>query len=258
MFWGAQKPWIGKRVDWSNSISPGLVAYYLMNEGSGDVFDLTNNNLSGSFINSPSWAAGPNGSVVSFDGSNDRIDVSFFPNLDELSIVAWVKRGSGSGVREYIANLELAGISQHILWFNGVNDLNITITSNGTVTAASSPVAGGDWFQVGFTVSSSTTTLYLNGRSTGTPDTTFTKTAFDSLHLGGRTSDNARNLEGLIDHILIWDRALTADEVFKMYLNRYFLVKGPFSELTSYFAPAVVTDTVFVARRRRMDNGYFL
>lgn len=61
------KPGRGAVIDWSNPLSQGLVHYYPLNEGAGNVaYDLCRNlNLSAAgFGSNPVWSGGPKGSAI--------------------------------------------------------------------------------------------------------------------------------------------------------------------------------------------------
>jgi hypothetical protein len=68
------------------------------------------------------------------------------------------------------------------------------------------------WQHVVFARSGEQATLYLNGVEEGSATLTPTHRNSMSAFLGGR-SDNFANLEGRMDEVAIFDRALTANEV---------------------------------------------
>src|SRR3989338_4761919 len=72
---------------------PGLVAGYAFDEGSGTTAtDTSGNNNSGTLTNGPAWSTGQYGGALSFDGTNDYVNVPDAASLDLTSwtISAWV------------------------------------------------------------------------------------------------------------------------------------------------------------------------
>jgi len=68
-----QKPDIGVQLNTDHPLAQGLVGYWLMNEGTGNITqDLSGNSKHAAFYNSTTWRTGQLGSLY-FDGSNDYI-----------------------------------------------------------------------------------------------------------------------------------------------------------------------------------------
>ena len=89
-----------------NSRTPGLVACWHMNEGTGTTTkDATQNGNNGTLVNGPTWVDGKFGKCLSFDGVNDYVNCGNNGSLnptDAITIVAWVKYNSVSGCQEIV------------------------------------------------------------------------------------------------------------------------------------------------------------
>lgn len=84
------------------SLTRGLVAYYPMEEGQGQVLhDGALDNL-GNFEDSPSWTTGNIGSnALSFDGSNDAVSINYRDFIATGTISFWIKTSDTSASDPY-------------------------------------------------------------------------------------------------------------------------------------------------------------
>ena len=82
--------------------SSGLVASYSMNQAAGSVLaDLSGNGNNGTLINGPLWLSGKNGTALSFNGSNQRVDIANSASLrltTGTTLSAWIKPQMSSPV----------------------------------------------------------------------------------------------------------------------------------------------------------------
>ena len=70
------KPTGSPRINGSHPLARGLVGFWLLNEGAGlKALDFSGLSNHGALTNGPTWGAGRYGKAVSFDGSNDYIEV---------------------------------------------------------------------------------------------------------------------------------------------------------------------------------------
>ena len=99
------KPFRGARINRTHPLARGLVACYLMNEGGGNqIFDLTQNGATGTFVADTAWTTSLNGPALSFDGTDDHVTLvdSSALKVGNLSIVSWFELNdpaAGNGLR---------------------------------------------------------------------------------------------------------------------------------------------------------------
>ncbi len=100
-----QKPPLPVHINWEHPLSRGLVGCWLFNEGGGNIaFDLSGHVNHGT-INGATWTAEKLGSALSFDGTNDYVEV---PDPDQelapdaLTFAVWIKILSGWYVHDRI------------------------------------------------------------------------------------------------------------------------------------------------------------
>lgn len=187
-----------------------------------DYSGLNNNGTlgGGTAANAPTWTSnGTLGGAYDCDNS-DFIDL---PNdlgySQSVSIVAWFKRG-GSPPGSY-----------HII--SGGQELEISIpdpggqirtgvyTSDGRfVSNHGSGLLDGNWHLVGFTFNGSKKLSYIDGSYVGELDTAGTlTTSFSYRRLCRYGSSTTYYLNGSIDEVRIYNRTLSASEIYRLYLE---------------------------------------
>jgi len=198
----------GKDVDWSSSSGQ-------IKDNSGDGNDGTTN---GGMTNDQSAAEGRVGQALSFDGSDDYIDVGgadFYDLTAPFSVSGWVnihkdlsendvfgKYNDGNGwiFRKYNNVLQL--------WFDG----------NGHASKAYNPPTN-EWEHWGATWDGSQVKYYVNGALFDSVSTTDTvKSSGNTLKLGQRGDrSNDNDFDGTIDDARIYNQTLTANEIQRIY-----------------------------------------
>jgi hypothetical protein len=83
----------------AQDITTGLVGHWKFDEGSGTTAtDSSGNNNTGTLVNGPVWTTGKMGGALSFDGSDDYVDVGTVPNYSPAmsygTFSAWIKTDS--------------------------------------------------------------------------------------------------------------------------------------------------------------------
>jgi len=213
-------------------IIKGLVGHWTMNEGEGGVaHDLSGNDNHGTLVNGPTWANGKAGEALDFDGASDYIAISdseaTTSNLaitGAITLSAWVKlndmtsevimgRGSGTGS---------AGNYGYVLMvYNGSVVLNMH--SNTAVYALGSVLAtDSNWHFITATWDGTMNTngvkIYIDGTLSrqGTSTISVMGQPVYQFRIGVSSSSLAY-VNGLIDDVRIYNRALTEDEVRLIY-----------------------------------------
>jgi hypothetical protein len=211
---------------------PGCVAYYTLNEASGDALDSVAGN-DGTPSGVTYGATGKIGDAYTFDGINDYVsmgDVLDFNYDEEFSISAWVKCDTLLRLNTIAAKLEGAsnyrGWQFYIASDNKINLAFIDTLSN--LTSFSSPAvisSTGVWYHVAATKPVSATTgwkIYLNGVSQTLADDSVGTLASSTLNavdlsIGGRSTIVDGYFDGEIDEVALFDTALTAAQITELY-----------------------------------------
>ena len=189
--------------------------------GSGTTWsDLSGNSNSGTLTNGPTFNSDNNGSIV-FDGSDDVVSISDSSSIDvtpTVTISSWINpSGFGGGnygriidsqdsYNFFLDNTTSSGTNAIRYWPNTGDALSV----NNVVTL-------NEWANFTVVHSGSNVVIYKNGISIGTSGSFSTLPSTSSGLTIGNRDDNAREFEGKISQVLVYDTALTAAEVKQNY-----------------------------------------
>ena len=201
-----------------------------------DLAGFNNIGVYGSGTASPSQVAGKVAGSLSFDGSNDYVEVAHNTEIDFLgncandvaeafTIDAWIKTTANSGVQTILDKRANPSnpIGYHLFLFDG--RLGLQLANGGTFTnfiAPGNPVADGNWHFIAVTVSRCRTAsgkLYVDGNlaHTFTPISgNYSNTA--NLNIGRRIPAFGINFfNGAIDELEIFKRVLDVAELQSIF-----------------------------------------
>jgi len=184
--------------------------------------------LVGTFASATSSASvqGKLGQALSFNGSDDYVVIpsssDFNFGTGAFTYSMWVKKNA-SATRYDLLSTKSGSFQDATLFINSDNTIKLftrdtTGTVTKTVTSNSTP-SSSTWFHVVATRDSAGVLhMYINGTTDGTPVTGATQdlstgTGFDI----GENQSVASQLDGTLDDVRIYNRALSADEVERLY-----------------------------------------
>lgn len=210
----------------------GLVGYWPMNEGTGTtVGDFSGKGSVGSITNGV-WVNGKYGKALSFNGSNSKVSLGTSDNLritGPFSITAWVYIDTVPDTNRHEADIlsHVLDVTSngnwtfHIGTYNGQNTNLVFSWHDGSWHDAigTSQVGTSAWKHVAVTYNGATMTMYIDGKADGTPacnistsGSGFNNTIGTSFNTAG-----AYYFDGMIDEVRMYNRALSAAEVAKLY-----------------------------------------
>lgn len=206
--------------DWFN----GLIGYWKLDEGTGAVAgDSSGNNNNGTLQNGPTWVYGKYGKALSFDGVNDYVEVTQSSSLDianSVSVTAWVypRAFPASGIilsRWYDGTEPDRGIVLHLM--PGSYHFGVIDDNNHLYVPFSFEI--NKWYYLAATWNGSVSRAYVNGIEIGNRSTSGSFTN-QNLNLGIGSDINPINshFNGTIDEVMIYNRALSEEEVFAHYI----------------------------------------
>jgi len=271
------KPMLGELIELHD---PHLVGCWLMNEGGGDtIYDLSGNGNDGTLTGDTHWVPGKYGSCLDFDGDGDYVQItddatlSFGDGTNDspFSIVAWVNMDDATEF--YIMSKGPVDDISGDEWLFSVNDddkLYFRVTDNSpgnreevisdnTVTSdegtwvqyvATYDGRGGEDAQNGLFI-------YRNGQfiaQTQTDQGSYTAMHDTSspVFIGALWPEEPHpyggESNGAIDNVMIYNRALGADEIQQPYSDPFcmFRVVRPELYVTSGGEPSGGGRVIFI------------
>jgi hypothetical protein len=198
-----------------NPSSEGLVAHYAFEN---DLADSSGNGLDGTAIGDPVFVAGVEGMALDFNG-DDYVDcggVAEFSFTDAMTVSTWVNiRSVTTAWMALVAKGENA-------WRLGVNNTTTGIHygfSGGTrgwqAANTATELALDEWYHVAATYDTTVgATVYINGKpDASNPNLDGIDTNAMPLLLGENPEATGRLLDGILDEIKIYNRALSEAEI---------------------------------------------
>ena len=206
-----------------NASDPGsdnLKAWWKMDEATGtSAYDISGNANTGAFgagSSAPTWAQGKVGKALQFDGTDDYINISDSPSLTisgQNTIEFWFKPS---------VTINPSDPLTHILLWKGNSDTIGTANSDGRLeirgpdprpVSTTSTWIAGTWYHIALTLDSGGYKLYINGILEGTSTSTYSiLSSSNSITIGG-SPDLPSWFNGFIDHVKIYNSALTAAQI---------------------------------------------
>lgn len=210
------------------------------------------------------------GQALSFDGSNDYIDIpDIIEGLSTMTVSIWVKNEDLSGATRRIFKQTGGGADPIELSFSsgsGSNDYKYQCTVETTSLAENTPLSAQyrdtDWHHVVCIYDGSNIKLYIDGELSGTSAgiTGLVVTTTNNLTIGSSGTDTWK---GKIDDARIYNRALSAIDVKRLYNSG--MTNGNSSRTSSMtsglvgmwsFDGADVTDKVYDRSGRGNHGGF--
>lgn len=196
----------------------GLIAAWHFDENAGT----TANDAAGDHhgvINNAMWTSGIRGSALEFDGSvSSHVRMAngglFNPVGNNISFSFWFRLNAvgnnGTFIFQnvkYIVNLDAQGKITFALYTPDWKAVN---------SGVSNRVLDTDWHHVAMTYDGSEMKIYLDGlQRTSTPNTGDLRSSTSDVYIGKQTT--SKPFTGIIDEMLMYERALTETEILQIY-----------------------------------------
>jgi len=200
------------------------------------IYDLSGSGYTGTLTNGPAFSS-LNGGLISFDGSNDYINISSTNMLtfgtNPFTIDFWIYTTSGSGIRTILSNYSDYNTDYSTYFYMGIYTYEVLSMTNKVLLLDSTgnfinnsfgaDITTNQWTHVAFTRSGNDLNCYKNGVlvSSATKSNNFSGSRASKI--GGGVASIAA-FPGYLPSTKIYNRALTAQEVLQNYnaiKNRY-------------------------------------
>ena len=174
----------------------------------------------GTLQNGATFAPGQSGQAFSFDGINDFVSVANTATMDvgagDFTVALLVKFNSLAA--EYDFASKVAGTGVWLVEFNQPSSLRFLVretTSNQNDLVVPVSLTVGQWYRIVAVRAGNTNTLYLDGQVIGTQTagTAANVGAGGSAAIGKLATTTARFMNGLLDEVRLYNRALTPEDI---------------------------------------------
>ena len=174
----------------------------------------------------PTWSnSGVVGGAYSFDGSNDRIELSLPSVFNDISnndftISMWLKSEDiGDPWRRVMEARK--DTDDFVQFFQMGSEIHFGVCEDGLRRAVKTETLSSNiWYCVSgvWDASEKSLAIYVNGNvSTETGNRHYGYGSHSALHIGQRT-DSSRNWLGMIDEFEVYDHTLSSEQIYQNYL----------------------------------------
>ncbi len=232
---------LGEQIDRAHQLGDPVAAWFFL-EGSGNkAFDLSGNGNTGT-ITTATWVAGKYGSSLNFNGSTSKVNCGSGLSIDDIfvgggTVVAYINpRTGGGGSQGRICQKGPSTDQVYLLQIVANNEwrfYHLRVTSAGGWDTPTNSVVFGKDHVVAVTYDNGSTAndpkIYIDGISQTltqpiNPSGVASSDAAHDLNIGGRDTDD-RTFDGLISHILFYNRILSASEIALLYEKPFCMFK---------------------------------
>ncbi len=228
----------GDAVNRGHALNRGLVGWWLGLPGMSAgprLLDINGTRNHGTLTNGPTWGPGPNGrfGALTFNGPNSdarATNSTFNKTITAATFAAFLRRtgnflaatgiamsrGGGGNVTG-LASAYAGGSATNILGYTWNDDPGAYNWNSGLTIPADR------WVLCVATVSATTVTAYLCDGSITTASNSIAhaSTTMANLNIGADPGVADRTVSGAIQSSWMWDRVLSASEVFALYDQSY-------------------------------------
>ncbi len=226
-----------------------LVAHYNFDQSSGtNLPDLAGGDNNGTLTNmtGSEWTASgapvpvtPPGNGLSFDGSNDYVQISGFPYIQvgpgyNATFEVWLKNPGGM---IFCKNQDWDSGDSYEFWLKTETSGTVTFCwkQSGCGTSSDS-VTDGQWHHVAVVTAGGSGTFYVDGSPSGTFTVTANAQKNFPFLIGARHTDNSSTIgsffSGEMDELRIWNTACTQAQIQSSMYNT---LVGNESGLVAYY-----------------------
>lgn len=233
----------GKEGVLSNEIFSGLVAHWKMDEATSTAttttFDSSGKANHGTFVNGPSRASSTCkvSHCLSFDGADDRVNIptplNSFPT-STITVSAWIKVSNHVNWYDYVRNNWAGNAGAWLLYSDSSGNARFGVIDGAlaqhNATGCSTAFTTSTWHMMTGTYDTSTVRVYLDGTQCSATSSLSGQTLYTagSIQFGEWGSAGATAHE--VDDIRIYSRALSADEIQRLWnstvFTRYFNIEN--------------------------------
>ncbi len=157
-----------------------------------------------------------------FDGTSDYVTITNNSDIaitGDMTITAWLYLGA-TGAFQYVAAKRASGTNYQFYIRN--TDV-LSFYDGSSLENDTTTLSGSTWYHVAVVVDAGTSTkFYINGSLSSTGGSTSPSATTDNLFLGALPS-LSQYLNGYLDEVALFNRALTASEISNIHANKLYV-----------------------------------
>ncbi len=223
-----------------------------LGEDSSTVVDMTGNGNSGSVTQATWTSSGKYNGAFDFDGTGDSITTTIdLDTYSSFTVTGWVyprdtgESGTRTGFFGQNDAFETLWDGTTLNYWTESGDCDITVEKN-------------QWVHIALQYHSSTIYIYKNGALANSVSGGGSSSYTFNIGGGGINSETGNTLDGIIDEIRIWNRALSSDEIYQHYvsnLQKYNSTQWYLTVNQTKDATSLLEDGVYTYQISAEDTG---
>lgn len=258
------------RLNKSHQLSQGLVSAWGYYEGSGSSLnDLSGQSARGTFTSPgtlPSWTKGQSGYAINFPNAGyiDHGSANYGLANKSFSVLIVLKRNASGGSSETIWGQGSVADTDKSLHLHFFNDLFVFgFFGDDLITVGSFPDTT-NWhtWVATYDTGNKAKNLYQDGVNVG-QSTAAANFSGDSTTWTGKGPYGGDPYNGLIDHVLVYNRVLSLAEIKALSSDSWAVYRQPdnramFGPYASAGAPPPTTAQIYPAMQGQLNSGGFV
>lgn len=207
-------------------VTADLVGRWMCDEGVGGmVYDTSGNGRNGILRGNVTWTQGRVGKALALGGNyGDYVDLGNWDPSEgtgQLTVAHWLYWSGSGGEWQGTMGKRDSWNADEMMWqveltTNSDPPGYINFTRENGNPSQGFTLPERQWVHVAVTFDGNTSTLYRDGQVVGTSAFSFGADPSSALTLGACEADGGNPWKGYIDDVRLYNRALTAAEVFKI------------------------------------------
>ncbi len=214
-----------------SGVDTGLVGYWPFNgkgfSSSTVTIDRSGRGNNGTLTGGPVKTIGRIGQGISFDGTDDYIDMGDAVEPSNITVSAWVKPDVTTLNKRIVSKWGASGSRQYLLAVDNTssNKFTFSVSSDGAtaneICDTTSTYTAGQWYFLVGTYDGSDCKIYVNGTDVSSIASSTSGNIYSSgtynLRIGAEADDGSNPFDGSIDEVRIYNRALSSSEIGSLY-----------------------------------------
>jgi hypothetical protein len=214
------------------ALSDNLVAYWKLDESSGNASDATGNGSTLTNNGSVTYSAAKINNGASLGGAGKYFscsDNSYISTTGDTTWQVWWYPTTLNAQQAFFDKWNYSAATREYEVFanysGGTTTLYVNLSSNGSTASTASKtttsISTNNWYHLVYVYTASTGTVefFLNGSSLGTSTGNLTSiyNSTSTLGIGQYITGGGGNISGMLDELGMWKRALSSTEVTELY-----------------------------------------